>query len=205
MDYHALLQHRRSVRRFSAAQLSQDELDAVLLAANSAPVGSNRYEDIHLTVVQRRNVLDKLSEAAIMRWKDKETMKKIIAGRSEEAVEHRMLDPYYGAPTVIFVSHRKQDVQPGIEYANVACIAMSMHYAAVNLGLGSVLMWFALESMREIPSLDNTAILRLPEDFVPLIGIAVGRPADTLEAREIKADKISVNYLQEPNCCPPTF
>jgi len=56
--------------------------------------------------------------------------------------------------------------------------------------------------MREIPELDNTAILRLPEGFEPLIGVAVGYPAVEPGAREISADKITVNYLQERSMCP---
>jgi len=202
MDYLELLRLRRSTRRFTGEQISQEELSALLAAANGAPVGSNKHMDIHLTVVQRRNVLDKLSEAAIKRWQDKDTIKKIIGDNPNSDPNRRMTDPFHGAPTVIFVSHRKQDVQPGIEYSDVACIALSMHLAATNLGLGSVLMWFALESMREIPELDNTAILRLPDGFEPLLGLAVGHPAEPLVPREIKTDKLAVNYLQERNLCP---
>ena len=105
-------------------------------------------------------------------------------------------DPFYLAPTVIFVSHRKQDIQPGIEFSNVACVTFSMHMAAANLGLGSVFMWFALESMREIPALDNTAVLNLPKGFEPLLGLAVGYPDKEVSQRELSLDKISVNFLR---------
>lgn len=202
MEFAELLHYRQSTRRFTPNQIAQDELSAILAAANNAPVGSNMYKDIHLTVVQRRNVLDKLSDAAIKRWEDQEKMKKIAGDNPNAGLGRKMMDPFYGAPTVIFVSHRKQDIQPGIEFSNVACVASFMHLAAADLGLGSVLMWFALESMREIPELDNTAILRLPDGFAPLLGVAVGYPAGGLNARGPQADKITVNYMQERNCCP---
>jgi nitroreductase len=202
MDYVELLRSRQSVRRFTPEQISQDHLAAIVAAASGAPVGSNRYEDIHLTVVQRRNVLDKLADAAIKRWEDKDVIRRIVGDNPGAGIERKMTDPFYGAPTVIFVSHRKQDIQPGIEFANVACVAGFMHLDAANLGLGSVLMWIALESMRAIPALDNTAILRLPDGFEPLLGVAVGHPAGNVSAREARADKISVNYMQERNCCP---
>jgi nitroreductase len=70
-----------------------------------------------------------------------------------------------------------------------------MHLAATELGLGSVFMWGSLEAMREIPELDHTAVLDLPDGFEPLIGIAIGHPEQELSARDLKADKISVNYL----------
>jgi nitroreductase len=96
---------------------------------------------------------------------------------------------------VIFVSHRNQTVQPGIEFANAACVVYSMHLAATELGLGSVFMWFALESMRELPELDHSRLLNLPDGFAPLMGIAVGHPAKPLRARPLNPDKISVNAL----------
>jgi nitroreductase len=195
MDYFELLRYRKSTRKFTQEQISQDNLADILAAASSAPVGSNQYKDIHLTVVQSGYILDKLSEASAKRWEDKAKMKKIIGDTSNVELNQKAFDPFYGAPTVIFVSHRKQDLQPGIEFSNVACITYSMHLAATNLGLGSVFMWGSLEAMREIPELDNTAILNLPDDFEPLLGIAIGHPEQKLSARDIKTDKITINYL----------
>lgn len=195
MDYFELLRHRKSTRKFTNEQISQNDLLKILTAANAAPIGSNQYKDIHLTVVQNRSVLDKLSEAAIKRWEDKAKMKEIVGDTPNVAFSEKAIDPFYGAPIVIFVSHRKQDVQPGIEFSNVACVTYSMHLAATALGLGSVFMWGSLEAMRVIPELDNTSILNLPEGFEPLIGLAVGYPASPITARDINLDKITVNYL----------
>ncbi|NBJ14542.1 MAG: nitroreductase family protein [Dehalobacter sp. 4CP] len=191
MDYFELLRYRKSTRKFTQEQISQDNLADILVAANSAPVGSNLYKDIHLTVVQSRDVLDKLSEAAAKRWEDKAKM----SNTPNVELSQKAFDPFYGTPTVIFVSHRKQDLQPGIEFSNVACITYSMHLAATSLGLGSVFMWGSLEAMREIPELDKTAVLNLPDDFEPLLGIAIGHPEQELSARDLKTDKISINYL----------
>lgn len=195
MDYFELLRHRKSTRRFTNKQISQDDLSKILTAANAAPVGSNLYKDIHLTVVQDRDILDKLSEASIKRWEDKAKMKKIIGDTPNVAFGQKATDPFYGASTVIFVSHRKQDLQPGIEFSNVACVTYSMHLAATELGLGSVFMWGSLESMREIPELDNSALLNLPDNFEPLIGIAIGYPQQALSKRDLATDKISANHL----------
>ena len=196
MDYVDLLSRRRSIRKFTEEQITREALEDILIAANGAPIGSNRYEDIHISVVQNRGALDKLSEAAAKRWQDKETMKKIIGNMKRLELSVETYDPFYSAPTVFFVSHRKQDVQPGIEFSNVACVTFSMHLATVNLGLGSVFMWFALESMREIPALDNTAVLNLPKDFEPLLGLAVGYPDNEISKRELTAYKMSMNFLR---------
>ena len=195
MDYLTMLRYRKSVRAFAGGQIAAAELEAILAAASCAPVGSNMYKDVHLTVVQDRAVLDRLSEAAVQRWEDKARVREIVGDLPAAQLNRRLQDPFYGAPTVIFVSHRKQAVQPGIEFANTACITLAMHLAALQLGLGSVFMWFALESMREIPALDHSADLCLPQGFEPLLGLAIGRPAQALVEREAKAGKIRVNYL----------
>ncbi|MCD7948592.1 MAG: nitroreductase family protein [Oscillospiraceae bacterium] len=197
MDYFELLQNRRSTRRYTDEQLSPEDLSAILLAANAAPVGSNLYKDLHLTVVQDRAVLDKLSEAAEKRWADKAKMKDIWGGayKPDAELAKKVYDPFHGASTVIFVSHRQQGVQPGIEFSNVACVVSSMHLATVELGLGSVLMWFALECMRDMPEYDHTDLLHLPDQFTPLIGLAVGHPEKPLPPRALQQDKISVNFI----------
>ncbi|MDR0597962.1 MAG: nitroreductase family protein [Treponema sp.] len=198
MDYLELLKHRVSTRKFLEDQITEKELSIILLAANGAPVGSNMYRDIHLTVVQNREILDKLSQAGAKRSEDKKRMKEIAGDTVLEEDNGKPVtssNPFYRAPTVIFVSHKAQGIQIGIEYSNVACVVFSMHLAAAELGLGSVFMWHALESMREIPELDNAYLLNLPEGFTPLLGIAVGYPASAPRIRELQAEKIKTNYI----------
>ena len=155
MDFFDVLKHRRSTRKFTGKPVEQDNISRILLAANSSPVGSNMYKDIHLTVVQDRGILDRLSEAAVKRMEDKAKMNAILGDMKPETIERaNFRDPFYGAPGVILISHRNQTIQPGIEFANASCIAFSMHLAATELGLGSVFIWGVLEAMREIPELE---------------------------------------------------
>jgi nitroreductase len=195
VDYLELLKHRASIRAFLEDQITEQELSAILLAANGAPVGSNLYRDVHVTVVQNRDILDKLSEAAAKRAENKKRMREIVGDTVLDDNTKSVRSPFYGAPTVIFVSHKNQAVQPGIEYANVACVVFSMHLAAAELGLGSVFMWHALESMRELPELDNSYLLNLPEGFSPLLGLAVGYPAKEPRTRELRGDKLTTHRL----------
>lgn len=195
MDYLGLLQLRKSTRRFTGDQVSCEQLEHLIAAANNTPVGSNFYKDVHLTVVQDRAVLDKLSEAAAVRRKDTAELRTIAAETADSKAIAKNTDPFYGAPTVIFVSHRKQDLQPGIEWANVTLLTFSMHLAATEIGLGSVFMWYALESMRMLPEFDNTSILNVPDGFETLIGLAVGHPAKDIVPHQLKEGKIEVDYL----------
>ena len=191
-----LLEKRRSCRRFSDRAIGEEELKRLLLAANGAPVGSNLNEDIRLTVVRDRAVLDELAIAMKRRREDKAALRRITEKvRDGNAAPEKGFDPFYGAPVVIFVSHRIQELQPGIEFSNVMSVAMMMHLEATELGLGSVFMWGSLEAMRMYPEYDRSAALQLPEDFRPLLGLAVGYAETPPESRPLNAEKFTVNYL----------
>ena len=196
-DYLELAKKRSSCRFYKDEMVKDEDIKKIIMAANSAPVGSSRYDDIHLTVVKDREILDQLALAVQERFKDKETIKKIIGSvNGSEVPTKGKDDPFYHAPVVIFISHRKQDLQPGIEWANVSSVAMAMHLEATSLGLGSVFMWGALEAARVLPAYDKTELLNLPEGFEPLLGLAIGYPLQPLKERTIIADKISVNEIK---------
>lgn len=197
MEFEKLLNMRQSTRKYQNKQITHAQLNTILDAANRAPVGSNLYKDVHLTVVQNQAVLLKLCEAAWERFSTRQKVEEIAGDtldKSNHPAEQRP-NLFYGAPTVIFVSHRKQNLQPGIEWANVTSVVNQMHLAATDLGLGSVYMWGALESMRMIPELDHTALLRLPEGFEPLIALAVGYPEKELEEREMRHPPFEMNRI----------
>lgn len=194
MDFCELLNLRQSTRKFQSAPVKKEDIEKILAAADRAPVGSNRYEDIHLTVMEDQQKLLYLCEAAWKRFSSKAKIREIAGDTASEA-ELKKPNLFYDAPVVIFISHRKQTAQPDIEWANAAVIATIMHLEATNVGLGSVFMWGALESMRLFPELDHTSALELPEGFAPLLALAVGHPVAPLQASKKKHAPIGVNYV----------
>ncbi len=199
MEFQEVLNARQSTRRFKPDQITEEQLNLLLQAAERTPVGSSMYCDIHLTVVQDQAVLLRLCEAAWERFSTKEKVEEIagaVADKTPVAAGKHKPNLFYGAPTVIFVSHRKQTLQPGIEWSNVSGIVNQMHLAATNLGLGSCYMWGALESMRMLPHLDHTDELNLPEGFEPLLALAVGYPEGELKAEGTAHGPLSINYIK---------
>ncbi|MDR2301152.1 MAG: nitroreductase family protein [Deltaproteobacteria bacterium] len=195
MDFDEVLRKRRSTRAFLDEPISDGELEAVLLAGSNAPVGSNLSRDVHLIVLTDKIVMESLSEANRRRMADGAFREKVIGDIDLADGQAPLPKPFYGAPVVIIVSHRRQDFQPGIEYANVTSVVHTMHLAATNLGLGSVYVWGILEAMRVRPELDRTAALGLPEGFEPLMGLALGRPRLPLKDRPPKVGKLTVNRV----------
>lgn len=197
MEFEQVLNIRQSTRRYMEKQIGSEQIEAILAAANRSPVGSGLYKDIHITVVQDQNKLLYLCEAAWKRFSSKDKLKEIAGDTvTEDRANEKRTNLFYGAPTVFFISHRKQEMQEGIEWANVTTVTNQMHLAATNLGLGSVYMWGALESMRLFPELDHTDVLELPDGFEPLIALAVGYPEKELGDNQKKHTPISVNFIK---------
>ena len=195
MDFAQLMKRRYSCRKYTDEALSETELKELITAANAAPVGSARYMDLHLTVVQDKKLLMKLTEALFVRIeRKKKEMAAIVETVESQKAAPMPKDPYYGAPTVIFISHKKQDLQPGIEWCNAMNVAMFIHLKATEMGLGSCFAWGVLESERMFPEYAHDELLELPEDFEPLIGILVGHPAEEGKVRIIPEDRLGINY-----------
>lgn len=55
------IKSRRSVRAYTAQQISQEDLNAILEAATYAPSGMN-YQTWHFTAIQNATVLEELNE-----------------------------------------------------------------------------------------------------------------------------------------------
>ena len=149
-------------------------------------------------MVTDKALLKKLAEASQIRRSNTKEMAAIInnVSNADEILEQaNSYDPFYDAAAVIFVSHRKQDLEPNIQWCDVTSVTMAMHLATVEMGLGSCYMWFALDSMRRIPELDHTDLLQLPEDFEPLLGLAVGHIEEPLKERDIDPMRIGRTFL----------
>ncbi len=194
MDFETVLNLRQSTRTYLDKPVSEDDIEKLLSAATLAPVGSKMYQDLHITVVQDQSLILKLCEAAWERFSSKEKVKAIAGDTVKDDGFQPKPNLFYGAPVVFFVSHRKQALQPGIQWANVTSVINQMHLEATNLGLGSCYMWGALESMRMLPQFDHTDLLQLPENFEPLCALAVGYPESALQENPTKHE-IAVNKI----------
>lgn len=167
---------RKSTRAFKAEQISDEDLDIILGAGCAAPVGMGAYETIHLTVLQNQDLMDQITGAAAKDF-----------GKPD-------LKPLYGAPTLVVVSSKKHSRIPNIEYANAACIIENMLLAATDLGLGSVFLWGFIGALNVSPDILNK--LDIPEGFIPVSGVALGYPVESItEVKELKKT-ISMNIVK---------
>lgn len=144
MELFEVINKRFSNRKFLERQISNEDLNKILKAGMQAPVGRGRYEDMHITVIQDKNLLDEINK---------------LADRSV----------FYNAPTLVIISAK--DDGHGLDRENSACVAMNMLLAATDLGLASIYLNLVIGLIKNSDVLNK---LNLPLGFVPIVGVGLG-------------------------------
>ena len=166
---------RRSCRAYTDQQISDEQLEKILLAANAAPIGRALYENMHLTVIQDADFM--------AGWTEKfRTM-----------VGDEAANPLYGGKTWIIVSSKAETGE--IAFANAACMVENMSLEAVDLGLGHVYIYGALRVLENNPEFIQA--IGIPEGFRPISSIILGYEQNhQTDEREVSLDRVETNYIK---------
>lgn len=171
MDFDKLIAQRRSIRKFTEEQLSDDELRLLMRAALMAPSskGTHSYE---FFVVQDADKLQALSTA-----KD----------RGAELIS--------GTPTAIVVGARPEVSDVWIEDASVASTILLLQ--AEDMGLGAC--WVQIRERQDIEGKDAEQnvrdILSLPTDIRIVSIVAVGHKG--MERKPQNEEKLLWDKVQK--------
>ena len=163
---------RKSVKTYTGEPVSQDKRDTVIKAALSSPVGMGKFENVHLTVIENKELLTAIDRNAAEFFGD--------PART----------PLYNAPILVVVSTPNQG---NVDSANAAMVVHNMCLAAIELGMGSCAIYGATKALSANEEL--VAKLNLPEGFVPTGSAIFGPTEATFELRDIPMDKMAVNYI----------
>ena len=157
MELFEAIEKRFSNRKYLDKQISNENLKKILRAGMQAPVGRGKYDDVHMTVIQNKNLLNEISN---------------LTDRSV----------FYNAPTLVIISAR--DDGYGLDNENSACVAENMLLAATGLGLGSIYLNLVIGLIKEHKEILDR--LHLPEGFIPIVGVGLGYVDGTDHIREHK-------------------
>ena len=175
MEWKELMQTRQSCRAYIDEQITTAQLKDILQAGYAAPVARAKFEQLQITVVQNRELLEKIDGAAKQSYGDDS------------------FSCTRGAPTVILVSVREDQGQISpMMLASAACVVENMHLAATDLGLGSVYLGSIQAVNNSFEVLYN---LKLQDGFWPVLALSVGYAAEPAQPREISTDKIVTNII----------
>ena len=167
---------RKSTRDFDPDKPVSDELvETVVKAGCQAPVGGGDRKSLHLTVCRNSEILDEIntSTAAAMKMEKR--------------------DFFYGAPVVVIVSASDEQMAPGIERANAACVIENMLIAATDAGLDNIYLWGGVQALAKNAAMCTK--MGIPEGFKPVSAAALGySKSGSAETRELSVS-LSTNYI----------
>ncbi len=171
----SILEKRKSCRYYTEGLISQEELEAILMAGNAAPIGMNRIRDIKIFVIQNPSLLMELEE-------------------NTQLIYARMglkMDGIYNAPTLIIVTVKKlEGAFQKAQYCSAACIIENMLIAATEMELGNIFLTGVATALNE-----NEVLLRkigIPEDYEAVGAMAVGKTEEEETKRQLSPLRIAV-------------
>lgn len=175
MELEELFSYRRSTRMYENQQITEEQLQQILEAAQNSPLAVGNRPKARLTVIQNTEILNEIRECC-----------KTESRKNPGVIR----DSLYGAPTLILVSESSLS-EDRIELCDAACIIENMMLEATNLGLGCCYIWGCLSNLRA-----NNELLRkldLEKEQVILSGFICGIPVKPLYAK--KREAISVKRI----------
>ena len=175
---------RRSIRAYKSEQISEEQLQALIAAAQQAPSARN-LQPFHFTVVQDQALLSRINESM------RAEVLKTASGKMKETFSASQYSVFYHAPTVIFIS---TDMSAEKRYArhDCGCAAENIALAAHSMGLGTVILGMPWEAFKGPDGDEYRRLLRFPEGYDYMVSVAVGVPAATKEAHPVAGGLVDI-------------
>ena len=176
-----VIAQRRSIRKYKAEPVTEEQLTTILECGFLAPSGSN-CQNWHVTVVKSENFLSRLSKAFAQMMMKNENL--------PDRMKERFSDPNFsvgfGAPVVLFISaDGPRD--------NACFLAENIVLTAHSIGLGTCYLGGIMAYLNTEEGKPFVEEMNLPEGCELLFGITVGVPDEAPEAKP--RDFTKVNYI----------
>lgn len=179
------IRNRRSTRVFQSEQIKDGELQAILDAGIYAPSATN-LQPWHFTVVQNKDILDRLSDGfkELAKNSNIEYLKKV--GNDDN------FHVFYNAPTVVIISGDEN-----IKSAPVDCAAAveNMLVAAESLEIGSCWIGFIAFLFNSEEGTEFTKELGIPQGFKQIHAAALGYKKNKSTNAPARKEN-TVNYIK---------
>ncbi|MDR0804422.1 MAG: nitroreductase family protein [Oscillospiraceae bacterium] len=163
---------RRSTRKYTAEQITEEQLDTLLDAAIWAPSGSD-CQTWQFTAIQKEDVLLKINELVkegLRVWTPNDDYASRAAAIRQNA-QKAEYNFYYRAPTLILTSNRP-NYENGL--ADNALALQNVFLTAESVGLGSCYINQLRWTSEYAPLRDYLAELGIPREHVLFGAAAVG-------------------------------
>ena len=145
---------RYACRAYTDKQLTQEQTEKLIQAANAAPAASHNFSMVKLTVVQNKDLISEIDSAT--------------AHGLPPLGDH----PTFNAQTLMILSIKPNEQVPFVPYCNASCMAENIMIQANSLGLASCfLMGVPLVLQKKTDILKK---LNINCGFIPVIIVTLG-------------------------------
>lgn len=151
MEFDQVLAQRKSIRSFTKEPVSQEDIDALFQAAQSASVGKHNDKGYMLLSV---------TDPELLALIDKEATEKL--GKPHM---------FFQAPALLFICETS-NAYDHLKGFDAGIIAEHIHLKATDMGLGSVILFGFIHHLGH--EADYVKALDLPEGVYPYLAVAVG-------------------------------
>jgi nitroreductase len=164
---------RRSIRAYKPEQITQEELDTLLVCGFNAPSGGNGQQWF-LTVIQDPALLGEISaETAKFSLKNPN-----LPDRMKARYEDLNYSASMGAPTAIFFAYPQDNGE-----VNVSILSENVVLAAHSLGLGSCYLGGIMQFLNAPEAAQLVKKFQIPEGYKLVYGLSVGYPDQNPDAK----------------------
>lgn len=179
------IMNRRSTRVFEEGNVQEADLQAIIEAGLHAPSAHNQ-QTWHLTVIEKREMLDYLNEEA-----------KAVARNMTDEFTNKMghnekFHIFYNAPIAVIVSGEELGIMPE---ADCAAASQNMLIAAESLGLGSCWVGLVVLALNGPNALKIREDLGIPEGYKPYYALIFGNKKES-QAKARPRREGTVSYIK---------
>lgn len=151
MEFDQVLAQRKSIRSFTKEPVSQEDIDTLFQAAQTASVGKHNDKGYILLSVTNPEVLELIDQEA-----------------TEKLGKPHM---FFQAPALLFICETPE-AYDHLKRFDAGIIAEHIHLKATEMGLGSVILFGFIHHLGH--EANYIKALDLPEGAYPMLAVAVG-------------------------------
>lgn len=152
--------NRRSIRAYKPEQVEKSKIDTILLAAINAPSANNK-QPWEVRVIQNAELLGKI-----------------------KAINEKV---FYDSPTVIIIA---RDTKNDFGAFDAGLLTQNILLSAESMGLGTCSLGSLARLINSPEAKDIKDALKLPADYEVILGISLGYPNESPEAKPREISKV---------------
>ncbi|MAX82259.1 MAG: nitroreductase [Crocinitomicaceae bacterium] len=178
---------RRSIRKYTEQQVTNDQLDTIMKCAIYSPSALNK-QSWEIRVVKNPKLLEEINNRylAVARAQ-------LASGVELKGSAARAANPgfsvFHGAPTLIVLA---QDTANSYSSVDMGILTENILLSAKALGLGTCPIGSLVPTFRDPSNVDLLEPLHFSDGYRVGLTIALGYPAEDPQPKERYADKVKI-------------